>query len=101
MSDQDRISPYDVNTISSRQVMRKDNNKGIISWSNIKFSKLTLQHCIIQQLHYITTDSIIINSNFVWLILINWQQIDIIVTINMMFPLRTLKYTFIFFLLRS
>ena len=23
MSDQDRISPYDINTISSRQVMRK------------------------------------------------------------------------------
>ena len=33
MSDQDRISPYNINTISSRQVMRikKNINKGIIS----------------------------------------------------------------------
>ena len=45
MSDQDRISPYNINTISSRQVMRikKNINKGIISWSNTKFSKLTSQ----------------------------------------------------------
>ena len=43
MSDQDRISPYNVITISSRQVMRikKNIDKGIISWSNTKFSKLT------------------------------------------------------------
>ena len=42
-SDQDRISPYNVNTISSRQVMRieKNINHGIISWSNTKFSELT------------------------------------------------------------
>ena len=42
MSDQDRISPYNINTISSRQVMRmkKNINWGIISWSNTKFSKL-------------------------------------------------------------
>ena len=33
MSDQDRISPYDINTISSRKVMRQDEeeNKEIIS----------------------------------------------------------------------
>ena len=45
MSDQDRISPYSVITISSRQVMRmkKNMNKGIISWSTNKFSKLTSQ----------------------------------------------------------
>ena len=45
MSDQDRISPYNINTISSRQVMRikKNINKGIKSWSNTKFSKLTSQ----------------------------------------------------------
>ena len=45
MSDQDRISPYNVITISSRQVMRikKNIDKGIISWSNTKFSKLTSQ----------------------------------------------------------
>ena len=42
-SDQDRISPYNINTVSSRQVMRieKNINNGIISWSNTKFSELT------------------------------------------------------------
>ena len=42
-SDQDRISPYSVNTISSRQVMRIEENINhwIISWSNTKFSELT------------------------------------------------------------
>ena len=41
MSDQDRISPYNINTISSRQVMRikKNINEGMISWSTTKFSK--------------------------------------------------------------
>ena len=45
MSDQDRISPYNINTVSTRQVMRinKNINWGIISWSNNKFLKLTLQ----------------------------------------------------------
>ena len=45
MSDQDRISPYNSYTISRRQVMRikKNVNKGIIGWSNTKFSKLTEQ----------------------------------------------------------
>ena len=40
MSDQDRNSPHNINTISSRRVMRiKENiNKGIISQSNTKFS---------------------------------------------------------------
>ena len=44
MSDQDRISPYNINTISTRLVMRieKNINLVIISWSNIKFSELTL-----------------------------------------------------------
>ena len=39
------ISPYNISTISSSQVMRinKSINKGIISWSNTKFSKLTSQ----------------------------------------------------------
>ena len=43
MSYQERISPYSVNAISSRQVMgiKKINHKGIFSWSNTKFSKLT------------------------------------------------------------
>ena len=45
MSDQDRISPYNINTISSMQVMRikKNLSSGIISWSNAKFSELTSQ----------------------------------------------------------
>ena len=45
MSDQDKISPYNIDTISSRQVMRikKNINQGIVSWSNTKFSKLTSQ----------------------------------------------------------
>ena len=38
MSDQDKISPYNISTISSAQVMKikKNVNKEIISWSNIK-----------------------------------------------------------------
>ena len=28
ISDQDRISPYNINTMSSRQVMRMNKNKG-------------------------------------------------------------------------
>ena len=45
MSDQDRISPYNINIISCRQVMRikKNINQGIISWSKTKFSKVTSQ----------------------------------------------------------
>ena len=43
-SDQDRISPFNINTISSRKVTRRklNNNLGIKSWSNTKFSELTL-----------------------------------------------------------
>ena len=45
MSDQERISPYNINTISTRLVMRikKNINWGIISWSHTKFSELTLK----------------------------------------------------------
>ena len=44
VSDWDRISPYNINTISSRQVTRikKTINLKIISWSNTKFPELTL-----------------------------------------------------------
>ena len=44
ISDQDRISPYNINTISTRKVMKikKNINLGIISGSNTKFSVLTL-----------------------------------------------------------
>ena len=43
MGDQDRISSYNINTISSRQVMRieKNINWGIISWSDTNFSFMT------------------------------------------------------------
>ena len=44
MSDQDVISPHQINTtISNRQVTRIEKNisKGIISWFNTKFSELT------------------------------------------------------------
>ena len=43
LSDQDRISLYNINKISSRQVTRikKNINKGIIIIINAKFSKLT------------------------------------------------------------
>ena len=43
ISDQDRISPLSINTLSSRQLMRikKDFNQGISSWSNTKFSELS------------------------------------------------------------
>ena len=43
MSDQDRISPYYIYTISCRQVMRikKNINYGITNGSDTKFSKLT------------------------------------------------------------
>ena len=43
MSDQDRISPYNIITVWNRQEMSNDINQLGISWSNTKFSKLTLQ----------------------------------------------------------
>ena len=48
MSDQDRISPYNINTISSRIAMtlEKNINKEIISWLNAKFSEWNLKNCI-------------------------------------------------------
>ena len=44
MSDRDRISPYNINTVSSRQVMRitKNTNQEVLRWSNTKLSKLYL-----------------------------------------------------------
>ena len=43
VSDQERISPYNINTTSRRYVMRIKEiiNKGIDRWSNTKFSELT------------------------------------------------------------
>ena len=44
MSDQDRISPYNIKTKSARKVMRikKNINLGMISWYDTKFSEVTL-----------------------------------------------------------
>ena len=41
--DQDRMSPYIISSVSSRQVRRIEANinLGVISWSTTKFSKLT------------------------------------------------------------
>ena len=41
MSDQDRISPYNIKQTSDEN--KENIDKGIISWSNTKFSKLTSQ----------------------------------------------------------
>ena len=43
MSDQERVSPYNIQRILSRQVMRikKNSDKGIFTRSKAKFSKLT------------------------------------------------------------
>ena len=43
MGDQERISPHNINTISTRQVMRikKNINLGVINKYYIKFSELT------------------------------------------------------------
>ena len=51
MSDQDRNSPHNIKTISSRQEIgiKTNINQGIISWSNIKFSKLTSQELYSRQ----------------------------------------------------
>ena len=44
MSDQDQISLYNINTLSTKWVTRtkKNINSGMISWSNAKFSEQTL-----------------------------------------------------------
>ena len=50
MSDQDRISPYIINTKSRRQVMRtKKSINGIISRSNTKFSEITSEELYSRQ----------------------------------------------------
>ena len=42
MSDQVRISPYNINNIPTREVMKLKKNVNLgISWSNNKFSKIT------------------------------------------------------------
>ena len=57
-SDQDRISPYNINAILSIVVMRgkRNINKGIISSSNKKFSKLTTVRIITNVISEILQD---------------------------------------------
>ena len=48
MYDQDRISPYNIDTMSCGQLMRirKSLNEGIISWSYTKFSNFHHNSCM-------------------------------------------------------
>ena len=48
MSDQDKISPYSISTISSTLVMRmkKNINQRIISWFNAKFPNQHHENCM-------------------------------------------------------
>ena len=48
MSDQDRISPYSINTISIRQVMRTRKNLSlrIFWWYSTKFSEVAPENCV-------------------------------------------------------
>ena len=57
MSDQDRISRHDINTISSREVVRKYFNNGIlISWSNTKFIQTYMVRMVWQTVMRITNE---------------------------------------------
>ena len=79
MSDEDRISPYNINTISSRQVVRikKYINLGIISRSNTKFSELTSK-----QIVWLTVKRI---TNLIWE-LKSWMSF-----INMVLPFFSIQ----------
>ena len=56
ISDQDRIPPHNIDTISSRQVIRREKNINyeIISWSNTKFSKACIIRMVLQTVRRIT-----------------------------------------------
>ena len=79
MSDEDRISPYNINTISSRQMVRikKYINLGIISRSNTKFSELTSK-----QIVWLTVKRI---TNLIWE-LKSWMSF-----INMVLPFFSIQ----------
>ena len=79
MSDEDRISPYNINTISSRQVVRikKYINLGIVSRSNTKFSELTSK-----QIVWLTVKRI---TNLIWE-LKSWMSF-----INMVLPFFSIQ----------
>ena len=57
-SDQDRISPYNINAILSIELMRgkRNINKGITSSSNTKFSKLTTVRIITNEISEVLQD---------------------------------------------
>ena len=61
MSDQDKISPCNIDTISSRQVLRikKNINHRIISWSKTKFSKPNTIRMVWQTVRRITNKEVI------------------------------------------
>ena len=56
ISNQDRIPPHNIDTVSSRQVMRREKNINyeIISWSNTKFSKACIIRIVWQTVRRIT-----------------------------------------------
>ena len=56
--DKDRISPYNINAILSIELMRgkRNINKGILSSSNTKFSKLTTVRIITNEISEILQD---------------------------------------------
>ena len=58
ISDQYKISPYNINEISNRRVMRmkKNINQGIVSWSNTKFSKLKKMRTVLQTVRKLTNE---------------------------------------------
>ena len=64
ISDQNRFSHCNINTISSRQVMRieKNINYGIISWSNTDFPTLISWRIVLQTVRRITNEILGVNG---------------------------------------
>ena len=58
VNDQERISPYNISTISSRQVMRiqKNINQGIISRSSTSFSSTNIIRIVRETLRRVTDE---------------------------------------------
>ena len=71
MSDQDRISPHNIHTISSGQVMiiKRDINKGVISRSSNKILRTKIIVTVPQLVNRITNEILevreLIETNFV------------------------------------
>ena len=64
VNDQERISPYNISTISSRQVMRIQNNinQGIISRSSTSFSSTNIIRIVRETLRRVTDEITEINE---------------------------------------